>query len=120
MPIYEYQCLSCGKKTEQLQKLNDPPLAVCPTCGGELRKLISSPSFQFKGSGWYATDYAGKKGAGAGEGGGDATKPESKPEGTSEKSEKSEKPEKSEGGGGEKADAKPKEAPAAAPKASSD
>jgi len=62
MPIYEYQCLSCGRRTETLQRMADPPLTVCETCGGELKKLISSPSFQFKGSGWYATDYAGKKG----------------------------------------------------------
>ncbi|HEX2224028.1 MAG TPA: FmdB family zinc ribbon protein [Thermoanaerobaculia bacterium] len=65
MPIYEYQCLSCGKRTEQLQRLDDPPLAACPQCGGEVKKLISAPAVQFKGSGWYVTDYAGKKGGGA-------------------------------------------------------
>ncbi len=64
MPIYEYQCLSCGTRTEHLQKFSDPPLPACPKCGGEVKKLISSPAFQFKGSGWYATDYAGKKGGG--------------------------------------------------------
>jgi putative FmdB family regulatory protein len=62
MPIYEYQCLSCGRRTETLQRMADPPLTVCENCGGELKKLISSPAFQFKGSGWYVTDYAGKKG----------------------------------------------------------
>ncbi|HET9209561.1 MAG TPA: zinc ribbon domain-containing protein [Thermoanaerobaculia bacterium] len=64
MPIYEYECLSCGKRTEVLQKMDDAPLAACPNCGGEVKKLISAPSFQLKGSGWYATDYGGKKGGG--------------------------------------------------------
>src|SRR4030095_15040100 len=66
MPLYEYQCLQCGKRTEILQRHGEAPLAVCPQCGGEVKKLISSPAFQFKGSGWYVTDYAGKgKEAGA-------------------------------------------------------
>ena len=60
MPIYEYQCLSCGKRTELLQRMADPPLATCPECGGEVKKLVSAPAVQFKGSGWYVTDYAGK------------------------------------------------------------
>jgi putative FmdB family regulatory protein len=63
MPIYEYQCLRCEKKTEVLQRFDEAPLAVCPDCGGEVKKLISSPAFQFKGSGWYVTDYARKGGA---------------------------------------------------------
>jgi putative FmdB family regulatory protein len=62
MPIYEYECLACGKRTEAIQKMDDPPIAACPACGGEVKKLISSPAFQFKGSGWYVTDYGGKKG----------------------------------------------------------
>ena len=61
MPIYEYECLKCGKRTESLQRMSDPPLAVCPECGGEVKKLISSPAFQFKGTGWYVTDYARAK-----------------------------------------------------------
>lgn len=63
MPIYEYRCDDCGRTSETLQRLGDPPLAECPHCGGRVRKLISAPSFQFKGSGWYATDYAKKPGA---------------------------------------------------------
>lgn len=58
MPIYEYQCEDCGERTEVLQRLSDPPLAACPECEGAVRKLISAPAFQFKGSGWYVTDYA--------------------------------------------------------------
>jgi putative FmdB family regulatory protein len=60
MPIYEYECLQCGKRTEWLQRMSDGPLAACPQCGGEVRKLISAPSFQFKGSGFYKTDYVDK------------------------------------------------------------
>jgi putative FmdB family regulatory protein len=60
MPLYEYQCLSCGKRTEVLQRFAEAPLTVCPACGGELKKLISAPAVQFKGSGWYVTDYANK------------------------------------------------------------
>lgn len=58
MPIYEYECRRCGRRIEAMQRIADPPLAVCEECGGELRKLISAPAFQFKGSGWYVTDYA--------------------------------------------------------------
>ena len=61
MPIYEYQCEKCGETTEVLQKFSDAPLAVCPGCGGHMDKLMSMNSFQLKGSGWYVTDYAGKK-----------------------------------------------------------
>lgn len=64
MPIYEYQCEECERQTEALQRVDEPPLAECPHCGGTLRKLISAPAFQFKGSGWYVTDYAGKSGGG--------------------------------------------------------
>jgi putative FmdB family regulatory protein len=65
MPLYEYQCNACGARFERIRKFSDPPLEICPTCGaGPVEKLISSPAFQFKGSGWYITDYARKSGAG--------------------------------------------------------
>ena len=60
MPIYEYSCKKCGDVIEKIQKFSDPPLKKHPGCGGSLTKLISQSSFQLKGSGWYATDYAGK------------------------------------------------------------
>ena len=60
MPIHEYKCPACGCRTEALQKLRDKPLQKCPKCGGQLVKLISSPAIQFKGSGFYITDYAHK------------------------------------------------------------
>ena len=61
MPIYEYECLKCHQTTEALQKFSDPPLSSCPHCKGKLKKLMSLNSFHLKGSGWYVTDYAGKK-----------------------------------------------------------
>jgi putative FmdB family regulatory protein len=61
MPIYEYQCRKCKAHTEILQKVTDKPLVKCGKCGGRLEKQWSSTSFQFKGTGWYVTDYAGKK-----------------------------------------------------------
>ena len=60
MPIYEYQCAACGRVMEKWQKISEEPLTTCPSCGGELSKLISNCSFQLKGSGWYVTDYSGK------------------------------------------------------------
>lgn len=68
MPIYEYQCQKCGHRLETMQRYSDPPLTECPECAGALKKLISAPAFQFKGSGWYVTDYAGKKGEKKGDG----------------------------------------------------
>ena len=64
MPIYEYQCEHCGV-FEEMQRISDPPLARCPTCKRKVRRLISNTSFQLKGSGWYATDYA-RSGSGNG------------------------------------------------------
>ena len=60
MPIYEYQCAACGKIVEKWQNFSESPLTVCPQCGGSLTKIISSCAFHLKGSGWYASEYAGK------------------------------------------------------------
>ena len=61
MPLYEYECDACGKRFEVIRKFSDPPLEVCKECGkGPIHKLLSSPAIQFKGSGWYITDYAQK------------------------------------------------------------
>jgi putative FmdB family regulatory protein len=57
MPIYEYQCRQCNERHEIIQKFSDDPVTECPSCGGEVKKLISSPAIQFKGSGFYKTDY---------------------------------------------------------------
>jgi len=60
MPLYEYQCDNCGHRFEVIQKFSDAPVAVCPKCGGPVTKLFSSPAIQFKGTGFYITDYARK------------------------------------------------------------
>jgi putative FmdB family regulatory protein len=60
MPLYEYQCDECGHTFEKIQKFSDPLEDTCPKCGGPVRKLMSSPAIQFKGSGFYITDYAKK------------------------------------------------------------
>ncbi len=58
MPLYEYQCDACSHRFEVIQKFSDAPIETCPKCGGVVQKLLSSPAIQFKGTGWYITDYA--------------------------------------------------------------
>ena len=60
MPLYEYECDACGHRFEKIQKFSDPLVDTCPKCGGQVHKLFSSPAIQFKGSGFYITDYARK------------------------------------------------------------
>src|SRR5439155_2300855 len=60
MPLYEYQCTKCSERVEVIQRASDPPQGHCPKCGGEMKKLFSAPAIQFKGSGFYKTDYAAK------------------------------------------------------------
>ena len=85
MPLYEYACTQCGKHIEKIQKFSDPPLTRCGKCGGALKKVLSSPAIQFKGSGWYVTDYAHKHSGPAGanhagsDGNGDKPKPAESP-----------------------------------------
>ena len=67
MPLYEYKCLKCGRRTEKIESVSGPHLKKCPHCVGKVESLISAPAIQFKGSGWYVTDYAGKFGGGKGE-----------------------------------------------------
>ena len=81
MPLYEYECEACGKRFEKIMKFSDPPLEVCQHCGkGPIRKLFSSPAIQFKGSGFYITDY--KKSGG----GGDSSKSSSSSDSSSSES----------------------------------
>lgn len=97
MPIYEYVCDSCKKKTEVIQAMNAPRLKVCPHCGGKLKKAFSAPAIQFKGSGFYHTDYARGSGAGdnkAGEGGKSDSGEKSEKSEKADRGEKSEKSEK--------------------------
>ncbi|HXR33679.1 MAG TPA: FmdB family zinc ribbon protein [Verrucomicrobiae bacterium] len=62
MPLYEYQCTKCKRRTEKIESVAGPHLKKCPHCGAKVERLQSAPSIQFKGSGWYVTDYAGKSG----------------------------------------------------------
>jgi putative FmdB family regulatory protein len=92
MPLYEYRCDHCRKKTEVIQSYSEKPLKICPHCGErKLKKLMSAPAIQFKGSGWYVTDYAGKSG-----GDRSAESGESGSEKSETKEKKTDKPAKSE------------------------
>jgi putative FmdB family regulatory protein len=88
MPLYEYQCDACAHRFEVIQQYKDAPIDVCPKCGGTVKKLLSSPAIQFKGSGFYITDYARKGSESAttraGEAKSDSTASESKSESKTE------------------------------------
>jgi putative FmdB family regulatory protein len=64
VPLYEYKCVKCGRKTEKIENVSGPHLKKCPHCGGKVEMMFSAPAIQFKGSGWYVTDYGGKKSSG--------------------------------------------------------
>jgi putative FmdB family regulatory protein len=85
LPLYEYRCLKCDRHTDKIENMNGPHLRKCPHCGGKVESVITAPAIQFKGTGWYVTDYGRKTS------GGDASKSEK-----SEKSEKADKAEKAE------------------------
>ena len=86
MPLYEYKCLKCGRNTEKIENVSGPHLKKCPHCGGKVESVITAPSIQFKGAGWYVTEYGGKK-SGDGDKGDKADKPaaETKEAGSKEK-----------------------------------
>ena len=79
MPLYEYQCQKCGHRFERIQRFSDPLVKKCPECNGKVEQLLSAPAVQFKGSGWYVTDYARKSRTGSG------SKAESESKGDSDK-----------------------------------
>ncbi len=117
MPLYEYQCDACGHRFEKIQKYSDPLETTCPKCGGVVRKLVSSPAIQFKGSGFYITDYAKKDYVSAskadhdgGKGDGHSGKGEH-----TESTAKSDKSEKSASSGDASSSSSPTVTPAAAP-----
>jgi len=90
MPLYEYECKKCHHRFEKIQKFSDPQVKKCPECGGPVEQVISAPAVQFKGSGWYVTDYAKKSSAGS-----EGSKKESKKTESTAKSESTTKSEKS-------------------------
>ena len=100
MPLYEYQCDACAHRFEVIQQYKDAPIDVCPKCGGTVKKLLSSPAIQFKGSGFYITDYARKGSESAttkaGEAKADSTSSSSESKSESKTESKSDKPSTSE------------------------
>jgi len=73
LPLYEYKCVKCGHRFERIEKLSAPTTQKCPKCGKKAERQLSSPAIQFKGSGWYVTDYGGKKSAPSSESSGDGS-----------------------------------------------
>lgn len=109
MPLYEYKCDACGARFEMIRKFSDPPLEQCSVCGkGPVEKLVSSPAFHLKGSGWYATDYARKPESGS---------PASSGSESGDKAATSEKPDSGGGDAAKATDTKPSDKPAPAPAA---
>ena len=92
MPLYEYECKKCGHRFEKIQKFSDKMVKKCPECGGQVEQMISAPAVQFKGTGWYVTDYAKKSSSPGASGGSDSSSRDS-----SSKDKKDDKP-KSESG----------------------
>ncbi len=97
MPLYEYQCKKCGHRFEKIQKFSDKMVKKCPDCGGVVEQMISAPAVQFKGSGWYVTDYPKKSNAGSGssDSGGKESKEAKKEEKKTESPAKESTPKKS-------------------------
>jgi putative FmdB family regulatory protein len=78
MPLYEYECKKCGHRFEKIQLYSDKMVKKCPECGGQVEQMISAPAVQFKGSGWYVTDYAKKSSSPGSSGSGDSSSKEKK------------------------------------------
>jgi len=116
VPLYEYQCKKCRHRFEKIQKFSDSPVKKCPECGGPVEKLLSAPAVQFKGSGWYVTDYARKGGstgsgsisAASSDGEGSTTSTAEKSESSDSKSSDSKKEEKTNTKKAEKSETKSK------------
>jgi putative FmdB family regulatory protein len=88
VPLYEYQCSKCKHRFEKIQKFSDPHVTKCPKCGSKIEQLISAPAVQFKGSGWYVTDYAKKSSAPASESSSSSSSDDSKPKSDTKKADK--------------------------------
>lgn len=99
MPLYEYLCDACGRKIELIQSFSEPPLTICDRCGGTVKRLLSAPAVQFKGSGWYVSDYGRSGSAGT-----ERKEGKEKESGSSENS-SSKSSEKSSGSSGSSSDA---------------
>lgn len=92
MPLYEYECKKCGHRFERIQKFSDAMVKKCPDCGGKVEQMISAPAVQFKGSGWYVTDYAKRSGpSSSSESGGKSESPKESAESAESKDSKESK-----------------------------
>jgi putative FmdB family regulatory protein len=114
LPLYEYRCLKCKRHTEKIENLNGPNLKKCPHCGGKVESVLTAPAIQFKGSGWYVTDYGRKNSTG--DGSKSEKSEQSEKSGKSDKSEKSEKSDKSSKSDSKAESSKETKKPAAASK----
>jgi putative FmdB family regulatory protein len=85
MPLHEYECKKCGHRFERIQKFSDPAVKKCPECGGKVEQLLSAPAVQFKGSGWYVTDYARKSSGSSASGSDSGSKSDSASDSTESK-----------------------------------
>jgi putative FmdB family regulatory protein len=112
MPLYEYECKKCHHRFERIQKFSDPHVKKCPECGGPIEQVISAPAVQFKGSGWYVTDYAKKSstGSASSSSNGDSSNKDSKSSksGESEKADSSAKADTAKSEGSKKSEASSK------------
>jgi putative FmdB family regulatory protein len=110
MPLYEYECKKCHHRFERIQKFSDPHVKKCPKCGGPIEQVISAPAVQFKGSGWYVTDYAKKSstGSASSSSNGDSSKDSKPKSGDSSKSESTAKSDASKSEGSKKPETKKK------------
>ena len=104
MPLYEYECKKCHHRFERIVKFSDRPMKKCPDCGGVVEQMVSAPAVQFKGTGWYVTDYAKKSSAPASSSSGESSSGDSKSESRS----KSDSDSKDSGSSGKKKDEKSK------------
>jgi len=119
VPLYEYQCKKCKHKFEKIQKFSDPPVRKCPECGSPVEKIMHAPAVQFKGSGWYVTDYGGKSEAPKADNGSEKSekKDASKEDGAKGKEkDKDSKPKKSEEKSESKSEAKSESKTARSPR----
>jgi putative FmdB family regulatory protein len=91
MPLYEYECKKCHHRFEKLQKFSDSPVKKCPECGSPVEKIISAATVQFKGSGWYVTDYAKKSGSSSGSSSASSSDGESKSDSSKDSAKKGSK-----------------------------
>jgi putative FmdB family regulatory protein len=117
MPLYEYECTTCHKHTEKIQKFSDPEITICPHCNGVLERVISAPAIAFKGGGWYADGYGNAKPKSSGDSASNGSGSDSKP-GTDSKPNGDAKPGNDSSSASTPAAAPPAAAPAAAPSTS--